>query len=281
MNIAETRILLTGAAGGIGSAVARELGRRGASLMLVDLHQEALDKLVEELARDHIKSIGLSCDITSEQGREQLHALAAEKRCNVLINVAGINPFGLLENQSADQICTAFEVNTIAPVLLCQAILPVLRKNAPSQIVNLGSSFGSIAYPGFAVYSASKFAVRGFSEALRRELADSEVGVHYLAPRATQTRLVTDRIRDMNRELGVGMDTPEVVAEAVAGIIQNEHAEVFVGAPERFFARINALLPRLVDKAIAKQLPIIRRYAEQKKSATAADIPERRLHQHA
>jgi short-subunit dehydrogenase len=137
----------------------------------------------------------------------------------------------------------------------------VLRANAPAHIVNIGSTFGSIGFPGFCVYSASKFAVRGFSEALRREIADTGVQVHYVAPRATRTALATDRIRAMNEELRAGMDAPETVALAIQTVLREERRELLLGAAERLFAKLNALLPAAVDRAMRKQLPIIKRYA--------------------
>ena len=123
------------------------------------------------------------------------------------------------------------------------------------------STESSIGFPGFAAYSASKFAVRGFSEALRRELSDTHVAVHYVAPRATKTALATDRVRAMNAELGVGMDTPQQVAAAILRVLCDERRELLLGAPERLFAKLNALLPALVDRSLQRQLPVVRRHA--------------------
>ncbi len=128
-------------------------------------------------------------------------------------------------------------------------------------ILNTGSVFGSIGYPGYAVYSATKFAIRGFTEALRRELADTHVKVHYVAPRATRTGINTSAVERMNAELGVAMDPPELVAKAVCDMLAGGRVEAVLGWPEKFFARVNGVLPRLVDGALRKQLPVIRRYA--------------------
>ena len=86
--------------------------------------------------------------------------------------------------------------------------------------------------------------MRGFSEALRRELADSRIRVHYVAPRATRTALATDRIRAMNEELNVGMDTPEDVARAVESVLRRERRELLLGRPERLFAQAQRLVAR-------------------------------------
>jgi len=261
MNPTDARIVLTGAAGGIGSAVARQLARSGAALLLTDLRQEPLDRLAAELARTGNVPRTIAADVATEAGRAALAAAAREQRSNVLINAAGINPFGWFAEQSAAEISKALSINAIAPILLCHALLPVLRERARAHIINVGSTFGSIGFPGFAVYSASKFAVRGFSEALRRELADTAIRVHYVAPRATSTALATDRVRAMNAELGVGMDSPLVVAQAIEAVLRDERSEWLLGTPERWFATLNALLPAVVDRSLRRQLAIIRRYA--------------------
>jgi short-subunit dehydrogenase len=179
------------------------------------------------------------------------------------VNVAGII-LRVVQRAIGTQIEAAIAINTVAPMLLCRALLPQLVRQDEAHIVNVGSVFGSIGYPGFAVYSASKFAIRGFTEALRRELADTSIQVHYVAPRATGTALSTDRVRAMNAELKLAMDTPETVAAAIADALRRSRREVYLGTPERWFARLNAIVPGLIDRALRKQLPIIRRFASSK-----------------
>ena len=260
MNLAEARIVLTGAAGGIGSVTAGWLANAGAKLVLTDLKQEPLDRLAAQLGATPVLA-AIAADVANDSGRASLVTVARRHEANVLVNLAGINPFGLFTEQTAREITTALSINTMAPILLCHALLPVLLDRPHAHIVNVGSTFGSIGFPGFAAYSASKFAMRGFSEALRRELADTSVGVHYVAPRATRTALATDRVRALNAELGVGMDSPQTVAAAIVGALRDERREVLLGAPERLFAKLNALLPSLVDRSLRRQLAVIRRHA--------------------
>jgi short-subunit dehydrogenase len=262
MKIESARILLTGAAGGIGSAVARRLAKSGATLLLTDLRREPLERLAAELAAAGGAAASVvAADIATDQGRVAVVAAARELGVEALINAAGINPFGLLESQSSAQIGKAMLINAVAPMALCQAMIPVLAVRERAHIVNIGSTFGSIGFPGFCVYSASKFAIRGFSEALRRELADTPIRVHYVAPRATKTALATDRVRAMNAELNVGMDTPDTVAAAIERALRRERRETLLGAPERLFAKLNAIFPGLVDRSLRKQLAVIRRHA--------------------
>jgi short-subunit dehydrogenase len=260
MTPTEARIVLTGAAGGIGSAVARRLAAAGAELVLSDLRAEPLERLRAGLPAERPVRL-VAADVATEPGRQALVSAAREQRANVLINVAGINPFRLVTEQSGVELARAMTVNAIAPMLLTQAFLPVLAERTRAQIINVGSTFGSLGFPGFSVYAASKFAVRGFSEALRRELADTAIRVQYVAPRATRTSLATDRVRALNDELGVGMDSPEDVAAAIERALRTERAEIYLGRSERLFVKLNALLPRLVDRFLFRQLPIVRRHA--------------------
>jgi short-subunit dehydrogenase len=263
MKATSIRALVTGGAGGIGQAIASDLLWRGASVLLVDRDTAALGRTAERLARfgDCVRT--LAADLTSAADRQRICSTAAEWRggVNVLVNNAGVNHFRMFEDQPAGQIDLAIAINVQAPMHLCHELLPHLRRQPEACILNTGSVFGAIGYPGYAVYSATKFAVRGFTEALRRELADTGVRVHYVAPRATRTGINTSAVERMNAELGVAMDPPEIVAKAVCDMLEGGRAEAVIGWPEKLFARVNGVLPRLVDGALRKQLPVIRRYA--------------------
>ena len=146
-------------------------------------------------------------------------------------------------------------------MLLTQRLLPQLQRRASATIVNVGSIYGYLGYPGCASYSASKFALRGFTEALRRELADGPVRVLYFAPRATRTALNDDALTALNAELGTTMDTPEWVAHELVALLRRPARERLLGMPEKFFARVNQVLPGLVDNGLRKQLDTIRNFA--------------------
>lgn len=198
-------------------------------------------------------------------GRDALVAAAQNfGGLNCLINAAGVNRFGLLDQQDEQQIAELIGLNVTATLQLTQRLLPLLRAQRRALVINVGSTFGAIGYPGFAAYCASKFAVRGFSEALRRELADTHVRVLYFAPRATRTAMNAPSVVAMNDELGVAMDDPAQVAEQLLDAIGREQEERHLGWPERLFVRLNGLLPRVVDQALRKQLPIIQRFARHK-----------------
>lgn len=265
MDLRGKKVVLTGASGGIGSAMAVALASAGAELLLVGRDEPHLATLADKVGGSHQL---LVADIATDRGRDALHRYCAEKwgAVDLLINNAGTSAFGLFTEQSEALVGKQIEINLLVPILLCQKMLPRLLESPAGAIVNVGSAFGSIGYPGFAVYSASKFGLRGFTEALRRELADTSVKVFYLAPRATDTGLNSDQVKALNKELGTSVDAPEVVAQALLKQLQKERLRVFIGQPEGLFTRLNGLFPNIVDAALIKQLPVIRRFAKSQSS---------------
>ena len=269
MRLSEARILLTGASGGIGQELAERLCAGGARVVLVGRDGLAL----EQLARRHPGQVSPVCaDLAQRCGRHLV--LDAARRfggLNCVINAAGVNQFSLLEQQDEEAIARLIAVNVTATLQLTHLLLPLLRQQPRALLVNLGSTFGSIGYPGFAAYCASKFALRGFSEALRRELADSHIKVLYIAPRATRTAMNSAEVMAMNDALGVGMDDPRAVAGQIVRALVSEREELYLGWPEKLFVRLNSLLPRVVDQALRRQLPAIKHFA--KGSETSASQP--------
>jgi len=262
MNIKDKTIVLTGAAGGIGSEIAKQLDQLGAKLILVDLNEQSLNTLMSTLGAQHTSMI---LNIATDTGREKLftHCSKLPDGIDCLINSAGVMDFAFLEQMDNKRLEFVMNINVIMPILLTQSLLPLLqKKSTPTTIVNVGSTFGSIGYPGFGAYCSSKFALRGFTETLRRELSDSSVDVLYVAPRAAATQLNNDAITRMNEELNTAMDSPTSVAQQLIHALQKQKSVSYFGWPEKLFVRINSLFPKLVDNALKKQLPVIRRFAQ-------------------
>lgn len=257
MDLAGKRFILTGAAGGIGQAFAAALANAGVRLLLVSRSEGALETMRDRLRGDRHQI--LVADLATAGGRGALVAAAGET-VDGLINNAGVSHFGLFENQSEAELRQTLELNLLLPMLLVRDLLPVLKARGGT-IVNVGSAFGSIGFGGNVAYSGSKFGLRGFSEALRRELADSGVKVQYLAPRATETPMNSAAVQAMNRELGTAMDPPERVALELMALLRGDKGWRFIGWPERFFIKLNSVFPALVDRALLRQLPVVRRHA--------------------
>ena len=187
MKLEGKNVILTGASGGIGRCLTEKLAMQDCRLLLVDRDQGILEEMRDKLHLDHASCHLLAADITDSQGRELIIATAQDHfgDIDVLINLAGAMYFGSYRTENEQTTETLFNVNVLAPMQLSRAALPLMQRG--SRIVNIGSIFGSIAFAYYTTYSATKFALRGFSEALRRELADSGIGVTYVAPRATRT----------------------------------------------------------------------------------------------
>lgn len=253
------RAVLTGASGGIGTAIARQLAPKCALLILVGRRQAALEALRRELQPCPVH---LVCGDLSDP--DTLARIASVARglggINLLVNNAGISDFHAFASQAPDVIESLLDTNLLAPMLLTRSLIPLLLEAPAAQIVNIGSVFGRIGFPGFAAYCAAKAGLAGFTQALRRELADSTVAVRHFAPRATRTAINSAAVSAMNGALGTAEDTPQQVAAALLRFLEGNAWQRILGAKERFFVLLNALLPALPDGAIRAQLPTIRKY---------------------
>lgn len=258
MHIETMKIVLTGATGGIGAAAARALDAAGAKLLLTGRNRRALDALRQQLRFGHFC---VCADLATAEGRAQLLAEAERFGANVLINNAGVGSLGLLEQSSDREVAAILDINLLSPMLLCRDFIPLLRRCDAAAIVNVGSILGSIGYAGSTAYCASKFGLRGFTEALRRELADTAIQVVYFAPRATATALNSNAMQALNDELGNAVDDPEAVAARLVAALQQPGKDHLLGWPESFFARLNAVFPAVVGNALRRQLAVIRLYA--------------------
>jgi short-subunit dehydrogenase len=247
------RAVLTGASGGIGREIARALAPHCEALLLVGRNAE---RLAECAAAAGPVARAVVADLGSAAGRDAVRLDGA----NLLVNNAGASDFAPLEAQSDATLERIVRTNVLAPMQLTRRLLPELARRPQAWIVNVGSIMGHLGYPGQAAYCASKFALHGFSEALRRELADGPVRVLYLAPRATRTAMNAESMYALNAELGVAVDEPALVARELLALLRGPAHERLLGMPERFFARLNPLLPGVVDRALRRQLSTIRRH---------------------
>jgi short-subunit dehydrogenase len=244
-------VVLTGAYGGLGKALACCLNDLGARLILVGRNEDKLNELTKQLSAEVITVVG---DVSEPSTSEKLNDLLKNQQSaqHMLINNAALSHAGFLQQQSAAQLKQMIDINLLAPMLMTQQLLPWLKQAKQAQIINVGSSFGGIGYPGFSGYCASKFGLRGFTQALNRELSDSQVKAFYLAPRAMSTGINSTQVNELNAQLGNAIDDPSEIAKQIIKAIEKNQTEKFFGWPEKLFVRINALLPSVVSKAIKK-----------------------------
>lgn len=262
--------VLIGATGGIGQEIAKQLCLNNNPVILVGRNTQTLADLQHKLSQDYPKLAieSYACDLSLPASQDDLikalsQFTSGSNTIDTVILNAGINDFALLTDQSDQLLEQMMLVNVSYPLQLIKRLLPVLvSQGQQSQIITIGSTFGSIGYPGYSAYSASKFALRGATEALSREYADTNVRFRYFAPRATKTTMNSNAVISMNQELKVGMDSPDIVADAFIKFIKGQQASQHIGFPERFFAWLNRLFPSFVGSAIVKDLPTIKRYAK-------------------
>jgi short-subunit dehydrogenase len=241
MSLEGKKVVLTGGSGGIGRHVAAQFIGAGADVAV--------------LSRNHGGPDGtrhLRAELSTFEGIAAAQMIVAREEPDILVNLAGVQYFGPVEDQLLDGLCKSYLINLVAPVALCQMALPAMKRRDYGQIVNVGSVFGSIPFAHFAAYSSAKAGLKAFSEALRRELVDTDVSVTHISPRAAQTSFITPDIEKYAQLTGMTIDDPVTVAEKIFVAIKQRRKEVCIGLPERIFSRLNAVLPRLVDAAVAK-----------------------------
>jgi len=265
MKLQDARVVLTGATGGIGQELLEQLLAAGAQVLIVGRRPSALDALAAG-RRARVRTV--EADLATRSGRDAVEAAVRDwGGANVLLHASGLNELASFAHQDEESIEAMLTVNVTATLQLTRRLLPMLQQQPQAMVLLMGSTLGSIGHPGYASYCASKFALRGFAEALRRELADTGVQVLYVAPRATRTSMNTAAAVRMNEQLGSAMDTPQAVARQVLLAMQGTRHECYLGWPEKLFVRINQILPGVVDSAMRKKLPQIRQSLGQSRAA--------------
>lgn len=193
MRLENRTAVVTGAASGIGRAIAISAAKRGCHLALVDRDHDGLEETRDLLAPHGVRVSLHSLDLTDRAGIAALPeaVLAQHEGVDLLVNNAGVALGGAFEDISEEDFDWLFEINVSAVVRMTRHFLPLLRLSPEARIVNISSLYGLIAPPGQTAYAASKFAVRGFSDALRHELAGSSIGVTVVHPGGVATAIAS------------------------------------------------------------------------------------------
>lgn len=246
MSLDHLRVLLIGGSGGIGQAMVKALEQKGAFVMTVGRRWP-----------QGMPAGGISADITLLEDRQRLLELAQSKRLNTVVMGAGVSAFKPVEQLEDDEVSRLMAVNTIAPMQLSSALLPYLRSLPQAHLVFVGSVLGHIGLPGHALYGASKAALHGFAESLRRELKPSPVRVQWLAPRATSTDFNDQLACEFNQLTGTPSDNVEVVAAGLIQLLTSKADEKTLGLQERIATKLNACLGARMDRAFTNHARVL------------------------
>jgi uncharacterized protein len=265
VDLVSGNVLLTGATGGIGHAIARAFAARGATLILTGRRPEVLEPLAGELG-----ARAFACDLSRRDDVERLASEAREAAIDVLIANAAMPASGLLTELTEEQVDRMLDVNLRAPVALAHALAPEMVGRGRGHMVFISSMSGKAAAPASSLYSATKFGLRGFALGLREDLRPHGVGVSTVFPGFIRD---AGMYADTGIKLppGVGTRSPDDVAAAVIRSIERNRAEIDV-APAS--VRLGASFASLAPQTAAA---VSRRFGSEKLAAefAAAQIDKR------
>ena len=245
MQIAGTNVLLTGASGGIGQAVARELAARGAHMSLSGRRGDLLEELAIELG-------GRAIEADLADAAQVVHLAQAGGEVDILVANAALPAAGKLESFTPEEVDRALDVNLRAPIALAHALLPGMLARGRGHLLFMSSIAGKTTVPGNPLYHASKFGLRGFASALRQDLHGSGVGVSCVFPGFIRDAGI---FADSGARLppGTGTRSPEDVARGVVEAIEQDRGEVDVAAlPQRAGALIAGFAPDLAAAVVRR-----------------------------
>ena len=249
-------VVLTGAASGIGAALAVGLAAEGVDLALIDRNGPGLDTVAEAARRSGGRVSTYAVDLSDLSDIMKLPSKVKTDlgSASVLINNAGMALAGSFEQVPAAQFDQLFAVNFFSTVAMTRSFLPQLRQHRPAQIMNMSSVFGIIGAAGQVAYSASKFAVRGFSEPLRAELADADIGVTVIHPGGVRTNIALSALINAGlskqqiaavreaAEAPLRME-PRDAAARIISALKRRKKRVLVGEDAKVVARVQRLYP--------------------------------------
>lgn len=260
--------VVTGAASGIGEALAEQLAERGSDLVLLDRDAERLVAVADRIraARPSVAVETTVVDLSDSAATTRVAAAlaAAHPGVTLLVNNAGVALGGRFDQVAADEFDWLLEINLRAVVTLTRAFLPALKAHPGSHLVNVSSIFGIFAPPGQAAYAASKFAVRGFTEALRHELADNRVGVTVVHPGGIKTRIAetvrvgsgvsAEEYEQGRRQFAKLLTMPPAKAAAqIVAAIENRRPRLLIGWSAKVPDVLVRMLPGSYWKVIARR----------------------------
>ncbi len=231
MEIKEKIIVVTGASGGIGSAVARLLASEGAKVVLAARESDALEVLAKELPR----SFAVPTDVRKDEDVRNLveKTITQYGRIDALVNGAGQGMWTTVEKIDIEEYRALFDFNVCGYLRMMQAVIPEMRKQGGGNIVNISSMLTRSFYPNLAGYTSTKYAVNSLSLSARAELEKDHIIVSVLRPKLVETDFgkhaihpEPDALRDRNNPSAPPMDTADFVAEKLVELLRSGDAEM-------------------------------------------------------
>jgi short-subunit dehydrogenase len=248
--------LVTGASSGIGRALAVELARQGVDVVLLARREQRLAEVAQQISQLGRKAVCVAGDVTDAAARRRALAAARDELggLDILVNNAGVAAHGRFAEASPERLRPIMEVNFFAPVEFIRESLPLLREGVEPIVVNIGSILGRRGSPHKSEYSASKFALHGFSEAVRPEFARLGIDVLVVAVGPTETEHF-DVLLEGSADLPWG-NPPRRAAGSVArkivrGIESGKH-EIVTGWRGKALLFLNRCCPRLLDRFMTR-----------------------------
>ncbi len=252
------RVLITGASQGIGKALAETAARRGARVLAVARSASLLHELADQLRAEGNPIITAEADVTNPDDRRKMVEAAVRQfgGLDILVNNAGIGATGHFVEVGPERLRRIMEVNFFGLTEMTRAFLPLLRHGVRPAIVNISSIAGKRGLPARSEYSASKFAVEGFSEALRTEVAKDGIDVIVVCPGLTQTNFSHNMLEQRAR---MPMDhmrgmTSEAVAQATLRALERGRSRVYLTWQGKMIVWFSRFLPRLTDLLVKRKV---------------------------
>ena len=251
-----SRAIVTGASSGIGREIALELARQGAELVVVARREERLRKLADEIHTGGGRAEVVAGDVTREATRQRAvdSAQASFGGLDILVNNAGVGAVGLLEHADSNRVRQIMELNFFSLVEMTRLALPLLKLGTNPIVVNISSILGHRGLPFRSEYCASKFAVQGFSEAIRAEFSVHGIDLWVVSPGATDTEFADSVLQRTNEPTWIEprpVTAAEVAGKTVRAIRRGRH-EIIPYRWGKILYWLNRLSPRLVDYFMAR-----------------------------
>jgi short-subunit dehydrogenase len=246
--VSDATVLVTGATGGIGHAIARALADRGAKLVLSGRRNEVLQELADELGARTV-----ACDLASREEVDRLGGQALQAGVDILVANAAVPASGLVTELTQEQIDRMLEINLRAPIALTRALLPTMIERRRGHVVFISSLQGKAAVPASSLYSAAKFGLRGFALGIREDLRADGIGVSTVFPGFIREAGMFANT-GVTLPPGIGTRSPQDVAAAVIQAIEHDRAELDVAPlPLRLGTAVSGLAPAL-SAAVSRRL---------------------------